>query len=128
MKETWMIELGRLIDGEGWYGLNGKRENSPTRAMPFDSQEEAVKVAKTIKHDVWCVHRIDDEEPHVAFHARRREVILKAKSLFGLSARTPYKILADRYEEEGMDEEANLLRTTRYTHHKDQLRFKKKGQ
>jgi hypothetical protein len=40
----------------------------------------------------------------------RKPLIEQAPALFGLSVATPPDILADRYEEAGMDQEAALLR------------------
>lgn len=62
-----------------------------------------------------------DDEDRLQFYPVRLSVVdftrivqyrvkQKAKELFGLSRRTPIKIVADRYEEEGMDKEAAVLR------------------
>lgn len=40
----------------------------------------------------------------------RYQVFQKARGLFGLKGNSPYWLVADRYEEEGMLEEAELLR------------------
>jgi hypothetical protein len=45
-----------------------------------------------------------------ALRIRKHWLKLNARELFGISARAPLPIVADRYEEEGMAMEAELLR------------------
>lgn len=97
----------------GYLSIYGRLHASELLAKLFDTNLEAEKACQQYKRKnpgtfVWVVPvRFSDRE---LLSILKHQLKLRAKGLFNLSARTPAGIVADRYEDAMMGEEATLLR------------------
>lgn len=107
----WVVGYGRTVN---YMCENANLTSHVSKAQMFGTRKEAVARL----HDVlgaqeisgpagWEVVEANQEQ--VAMHTRL-QLRIKARSLFGIRGNVPLGILADRYEDEGMLEEAGLLR------------------
>jgi hypothetical protein len=89
---------------------DGKWVRSPYAAKLFKTYAEADRAARGLKGPYSYLAEYEIVEGNELWYARRAKLKHQAKKLFGLPVNIPAYLVADRYEEEGMLEEAAMLR------------------